>query len=66
MCGGRRRLFSSVPTAGDLYLMRRVMHGWSDESAIVILRNCRKAMRQNGRPLIVEYVLAEEGARNFQ
>jgi O-methyltransferase domain len=42
-----------------------VMHGWSDESAIVILRNCRKATRQNGRLLIVEHVLARGNAPSW-
>ena len=57
--------FQSVPSGGDLYLMRRVMHGWSDESAIVILRNCRKAMTQHGRLLIVEHVLAQGNAPSW-
>ncbi|TIV98937.1 MAG: methyltransferase [Mesorhizobium sp.] len=57
--------FQSVPTAGDLYLMRRVVHGWSDESATVILRNCRKAMTHHGRLLIVEHVLAQGNAPSW-
>ena len=57
--------FQSVPIGGDLYLMRRVMHGWSDESAIVILRNCRKAMTRHGRLLIVEHVLARGNAPSW-
>ena len=57
--------FQSVPTVGGLYLMRRVMHGWSDESATVILRNCRKAMRQDGRLLIIEHVLAPGNAPSW-
>jgi hypothetical protein len=50
--------FQNVPAEGDLYLMRRIMHGWSDEKATIILRNCRKAMAQSARLLIIEHVLA--------
>lgn len=50
--------FFSVPAQGDLYLMRRVMHGWGDQDANTILRNCRKAMNQSGRLLIIEHILA--------
>ena len=50
--------FQSVPAEGDLYLMRRIMHGWSDKKATLILRNCRKAMAQSARLLIIEHVLA--------
>lgn len=50
--------FRSVPAQGDLYLMRRVMHGWGDQDAITILRNCRTAINQGGRLLIVVHILA--------
>jgi hypothetical protein len=50
--------FQSIPAEGDLYLMRRIMHGWSDEKATIILRNCRKAMARSARLLIIEHVLA--------
>ena len=57
--------FRSVPARGDLYLMRRVMHGWGDQDAIAILRNCRKAIGQNGRLLIIEHILAPGNAPSW-
>jgi hypothetical protein len=57
--------FQSVPPDGDLYLMRRVMHGWSEERATVILSNCRKAMGPNSRLLIIEHVLAPGNAPSW-
>jgi len=48
--------FTSVPVA-DAYVLRHILHDWSDEEAVSILRNCRKAMRLDGRILLVETVI---------
>jgi SAM-dependent methyltransferase len=45
--------FESVP-AGDIYVVKKVVHDWNDEHAAVILRNCRKAMQPNGKVLLAE------------
>ncbi len=49
--------FDSVPSAGDAYLLRHVIHDWEDREAIAILGNCRDAMRPGGRVLVVESVI---------
>lgn len=49
--------FESVPASGDAYLLRHVIHDWEDREAIAILRNCRDAMRAEGRVLVVETVI---------
>ena len=49
-------MFESVP-ASDAYIMGNVIHDWDDERSITILSNCRKAMRDDGRVLLVEMVL---------
>lgn len=49
--------FDSVPADGDAYLLRHVIHDWKDREAIAILRNCRDAMRPDGRVLVVENVI---------
>jgi 2-polyprenyl-3-methyl-5-hydroxy-6-metoxy-1,4-benzoquinol methylase len=45
--------FESVPT-GDVYVIKKVIHDWDEARATVILRNCREAMRSNGRVLLAE------------
>ncbi len=45
--------FQSVPSA-DAYVIKKVIHDWTDERAATILRNCRKAMRPHGKVLVVE------------
>ncbi len=48
-----------VPSGGDLYILKNVLHDWADEPAIAILRACRKAMSGDSRLLVVESVLQQ-------
>jgi hypothetical protein len=57
--------FESVPKNADAYLLCGVVHDWSDEFAVMILRNCRKAMAKNGRVLIVETIVPETTFPSF-
>ncbi len=57
--------FESVPEGGDVYVLQHVLHDWSDEECVSILKNCRAAMRSSSTLLIVEHVMpdAPEDAR---
>jgi hypothetical protein len=48
--------FESVPAA-DSYIMKHIIHDWEESKAVTILRNCARAMRGNGKILLVEAVL---------
>jgi hypothetical protein len=48
-----------VPEGGDAYLIKQVMHNWSNENALRILRNCRQAIAPGGKLFIIEYILPE-------
>jgi O-methyltransferase/methyltransferase family protein len=48
----------SVPKGGDAYIMNYVLCDWDDRHCAKILANCRAAMNENGRVLIVDYVIA--------
>jgi hypothetical protein len=52
-------LLESVPAGADVYLMRCVLHGYDDESALAILRNLRRAMSAASRLLLIEVVLPD-------
>jgi hypothetical protein len=45
--------FERVP-AGDVYVIKKVIHDWDDERAGLILRRCRQAMPMHGRVLVAE------------
>jgi C-methyltransferase len=46
-----------VPSGGDLYLLKFVLHDWDDEDSARILTNIRRAMAPTGRLSVVEMVL---------
>jgi hypothetical protein len=47
----------AVPGGADAYLLRHILHNWEDQSAVVILRNVRRAMGRGARLLVVERVI---------
>jgi SAM-dependent methyltransferase len=48
--------FKEVPSGGDAYILKHVIHDWNDERAVTILRNCHRVMPPNGKLLIIEGV----------
>ncbi|MFF3019422.1 methyltransferase [Streptomyces sp. NPDC057939] len=51
--------FQSVPQGSDVYLVKSVLHDWTDAQAVTILRHCREVLPPGGVVLIVEPVLPE-------
>jgi hypothetical protein len=54
--------FESVPGGADIYMVTRVLHNWSDEDCLRILRVCRAAMGQDALLLLGEQVLEPDPA----
>jgi hypothetical protein len=50
--------FEKVPEGGDVYMMRMVIHDWDDDQAIIILKTCRRAMRETARLVLIERIIA--------
>jgi hypothetical protein len=57
--------FTSVPQGADAYLLCGVIHDWDNRRAITILRNCRRAMAEKGRVLLVDMVVPDRDAKSF-
>ncbi|KAF0845861.1 methyltransferase [Nocardia caishijiensis] len=51
--------FEAVPSGADAYLLKNVLHDWSDEHAEHILRTIRAAMSPTATLLVIELVLPE-------
>ena len=51
--------FTSVPQGADAYLLCGLIHDWDDRRAIRILKNCRRAMPEQGRVLLVDMVVPD-------
>ena len=49
--------FEGLPTGGDAYLMKWILHNWADEHCVKLLRNCRRAMGEGARLLVLEQVM---------
>ena len=52
--------FDAVPTGGDAYILRNIIHDWEDDQAVAILTNCRRAMAAGARLVLVERYLATD------
>jgi SAM-dependent methyltransferase len=46
--------FKAVPSGGDIYVLKHIIHDWDDSRSQTILANCRSAMRGKGKLLLVE------------
>lgn len=57
--------FQEVPPGGDLYLLKGIIHDWDDQHALAILRNCRAAIADGGRLLVIGHVLAPGNAPSW-
>jgi O-methyltransferase domain len=54
--------FTAVPAGGDLYVLKRILHDWSDADALRVLRACRAALHGDARVLVVDAVLSPGNA----
>lgn len=48
--------FEEVPGGGDVYILSRILHDWSDSDATAILRRCREAMGNDARLCVLEQI----------
>jgi SAM-dependent methyltransferase len=49
--------FEAIPAGADAYLLRHIIHDWTDDQSVQILSNCRKVMPPHGRILLVEFTV---------
>lgn len=52
--------FDEVPSGGDVYVLAQILHDWSDDRAVEILRSCHRAMGPGARLLILEQVIPDD------
>ncbi|UMB70781.1 acetylserotonin O-methyltransferase [Mycobacterium paraterrae] len=49
--------FNDVPSGGDAYVLKSIIHDWADDDAVRILRNVRRAAAPGANVLLVETVI---------
>jgi hypothetical protein len=57
--------FQAVPAGADAYLLKYVIHDWDDERSLAILKNCRRAMTNDAKLLLVETIVPEPGTPHY-
>ncbi|KAI4127458.1 MAG: hypothetical protein LQ338_003181 [Usnochroma carphineum] len=45
----------------DVYLLRSILHDWSDKYAVIILKNLVPALKDGARVLIADFIMPETG-----
>jgi O-methyltransferase len=51
--------FDAVPSGGDAYVLKNIVHDWPDDKAVQILRNLRAAAGEHATVLLVELVIPD-------
>jgi ubiquinone/menaquinone biosynthesis C-methylase UbiE len=57
--------FETAPPGADAYLMRHVLHDWTDEQCASILSNVRRVVPPHGKLLIAECVVPPGNVRSI-
>jgi hypothetical protein len=57
--------FDSVPIGADAYILKSVLHDWSDEQCLRILKNCNSSMPPDARLLVIELDLPPGNQPHF-
>jgi trans-aconitate methyltransferase len=52
-------LSETVPPGADVYMLKHVLHGYTDDKAVAILRHCRDLVPPEGSLLVIEFVLPD-------
>jgi SAM-dependent methyltransferase len=51
--------FGDIPGGADVYILSKVVHNWSDEEAVSILKNVRRAMPESGKLIIIDPIISD-------
>jgi hypothetical protein len=54
--------FQAIPKGSRAYVMKNIIHDWNDEQACELLRNCRRAVPDDGVLVLIEYCLGDDNA----
>ena len=57
--------FASVPSGGDAYLLKWIIHDWDDARSVTLLKSCHRAMAKNGKLLVVEAIIPSDDTPSF-
>ncbi|MBP2702969.1 methyltransferase [Microbispora sp. RL4-1S] len=53
--------FAAWPTGADTYVLMNVLHNWSDDQVVAVLRRGAEALGPDGRLLVIETIVGGDG-----
>lgn len=57
--------FEAVPSGADVYVMKRILHDWSNDDCVRILKTCRAAMKDDSRLFIIDAIVPDGNSPHF-
>jgi C-methyltransferase len=57
--------FDSVPTGGDVYVLKMILHDWPDDKALEILQSVRAAAKVGAKVLVIDCVIPDNDREFF-
>jgi ubiquinone/menaquinone biosynthesis C-methylase UbiE len=57
--------FKLVPEGGDAIVMKWIIHDWNDEQSVSIMKNCRRALPEGGKLILIEAVVPATSEPHF-
>lgn len=58
-------MFESVPVGADAYTMKSILHDWTDEECVHILRIVKAAMKKDAKLLVIENIVGAPNEDSF-
>ncbi|MDF2940515.1 MAG: hypothetical protein K0R66_1157 [Gammaproteobacteria bacterium] len=49
----------AIQVKANLYILKHILHDWNDDKAVIILKNIRKTIPENGRLLIIDTLIPD-------
>jgi len=57
--------FKESTKGGDLYILKHILHNWNDEKVLEILTQCREAMGDSSKLLVIDSVIEEGDSKDL-
>ncbi|AKG44986.1 methyltransferase [Streptomyces xiamenensis] len=57
--------FDKLPAGADAYVLKHILHDFSESDCVTMLKNVREAIAPGGKMLVIEYVLTENNERHL-
>ncbi len=54
--------FESVPSGADIYILKGIIEDEEDDGVIALLKNCRKAMGNHARLMVLDWIMPPHGS----